>query len=215
MTLELHGRVQRGDLELDIDLSIEPGLTTVAGGNGAGKTSLLRTIAGLEALDAGSLAIDDTVLDDASATGFTPAHARDVALLFQDHRLFAHLSALDNVAFGLRRRGMAKVEARAAAGDALALVHMDALADRRPPALSLGQQQRVAIARTLATGAGTVLLDEPLAAIDDAGRAHLREQLGRIDATYVIWVTHDPGDAAATRQRVSADRGVVRKTPPS
>lgn len=212
MTIELHGHVHRGDLELDIDLSLEPGLTTVAGGNGAGKTTLLRTIAGLEALDGGSLAIDGSALDDASPSGFVAAHDRDVALLFQDHRLFPHLDALDNVAFAARRRGVARAAARRAARDALAAVEMVDLATRRPESLSLGQRQRVAIARTLAAGARTVLLDEPFAAIDDVGRTTLRDALRTFDATYVIWVTHDPTDASAAPQRVSAEDGAVRKT---
>lgn len=212
MTIELHGQVHRGDLELDISLSLEPGLTTVAGGNGAGKTTLLRTIAGLEVLDGGSLAIDGSLLDDASRAGFVAAHDRDIALLFQDHRLFPHLDALDNVAFAARRRGIARVAARRAAQDALATVEMADLGTRRPDSLSLGQRQRVAIARTLAAGARTVLLDEPLAAVDDDGRTTLRDALRTFDAAYIIWVTHDPADASAAPQRVSAQNGAVRKT---
>ncbi|MDW3219550.1 MAG: ATP-binding cassette domain-containing protein [Acidimicrobiales bacterium] len=212
MTIELHGHVRRGDLALDIDLSLEPGLTTVAGGNGAGKTTLLRTLAGLEALDGGSLVIDGRVLDDASRSGFVAAHDRDVALLFQDHRLFPHLDALDNVAFAARRRGVARATARRAARDALAAVEMADFGSRRPDSLSLGQRQRVAIARTLAAGAGTVLLDEPLAAVDDAGRTTLRDALRSFDATNIVWVTHDPVDAAGAPQRVSAGNGTVRKT---
>ena len=212
MSLELRGRVRRGELDLDIDIRLEPGLTTVAGGNGAGKTTLLRTIAGLEALDGGTLAIDDLVLDDASRAGFVPAHERDVALLFQDHRLFPHLDVRDNVAFAARRRGATRAAARAGADTALAVVDMAAHADRRAAALSLGQRQRVAIARTLAADTRTVLLDEPLAAIDEIGRNALRERFRQIEARYVIWVTHDPDDAGIAGQRVSADGGFVRKT---
>lgn len=212
MTLELHGRIRRGDLDLDVDLTLRPGLTTVAGGNGAGKSTLLRAIAGLEALDEGTLAVDDDVLDDATRAGFVPAHERDVALLFQDHRLFPHLDARDNVAFAARRRGASRAAARDAADAALALVEMADLGDRRPVSLSLGQRQRVAIARTLAVGARTVLLDEPLAAVDDPGRTALRQRFGEIDARYVVWVTHDAADADRADQRVSADGGRVRKT---
>ena len=212
MTIELHGSTRRGDLHLDLDLSLAPGLTTITGPNGAGKSTLLRLLAGLEALDAGTLRIDGQVLDDPARGGFVPAHERPVALLFQDHRLFPHLDATDNVAFVLRRRGVARPSARATAH-----LHLDAvgMADQhraRPDALSLGQRQRVALARTLASGAPVVLLDEPLAAVDEGGRDELRRLLVDADVDHVLWVTHDPADADRAPQRVSVADGRVRPT---
>lgn len=211
MTIELHGTVRRGDLALAIDLSVAEGLTTVAGANGAGKTTLLRVLSGLEALDAGTLAIDGRVLDDPARGVFVAAHERDVAMLFQDHRLFPHLDVLDNVAFAGRRRGHTRAEARADAARHLDAVGMAPHHRSRPEALSLGQRQRVALARTLAAERAVVLLDEPLAAVDDPGRDELRRLLTSVAADHVLWVTHDPADAESADRRVTVADGRVRQ----
>ena len=212
MTLDLTGRVARGDLTLDIDLHLSAGLTSITGANGSGKTTLLRVIAGFERLDAGELTIDGEVIDTSGAGPISAAHERPVTMMFQDHRLFDHLSAVDNVAFAARRRRTPRAEARQTAMSHLEAVGMASLADARPRALSLGQRQRVALARTLAAPTRVALLDEPFAAIDESGRAAVRALLPAVDATYVLWVTHDPADATVATQHVSVDRGVVRQT---
>jgi molybdate transport system ATP-binding protein len=209
-SITISGQMQRGDLSLQLDLSLEAGLTMITGANGAGKTGLLRLIAGLERLDAGRLAIDRHTMDDAART-FVPPHHRSIAYVFQDHRLFPHLSALDNVAFPLRRRGVKKVAASAQAQNHLANVGLSEQASHRPTQLSVGQQQRVALARALATPANILLLDEPLAATDEESRRTLRELIINAPHSTVLWVTHDPVDADRGDLRITVDDGCVKQ----
>jgi molybdate transport system ATP-binding protein len=210
--ISLHGHVLRGALRLDFDLDIEPGVSFVVGPNGAGKTTLLRVLAGLEALDDGELVIDGETVDRPADGRFVAAHRRPVAMAFQDHRLFPHLTVLDNVAFPARRRGTARHDARAAARPHLESVGIGDIARRRPRELSVGQQQRTAIARALATPAALLLLDEPLAAIDDASRTLIRSRLHAATHPTIVWVSHDPTDVGADSRRISVDGGFVRQT---
>lgn len=186
-----------------VDLTIAPGVTAIVGANGAGKTSLLRVIAGLDALTEGALVVGDTVLDQPAQRHFVAAEQRDVAYAFQEPRLFPHLSVLDNLAYPLRRQGRSVTVARddaAGIGDRLGLGPVLAA---RPRDLSGGQAQRVNIGRALAVGAGTLLLDEPLASIDDASRHELRERLRSAAASRVVWVTHDPADLLQADEVIS------------
>ena len=193
MTIEIEGRLTRGDWVLDLDrFRGRAGVTAVIGPNGSGKTSALRLIAGLEALDEGSLRIGDDVLDEPSTARFRPAHERAVALVFQDHRLFGHLRAIDDVAFPLRRRGIDRRVARRRAHDLLELVGMAGHTGSRPDQLSGGQRQRVALARALAADPNVLLLDEPLASVDETSRRDLHHVLADGVAPYVILVSHDP-----------------------
>jgi len=211
MTIRIDGTVHRGDLTLQLDLTIDAGRTAVIGPNGAGKTTLLRLIAGLEALDSGVVRIRDQVVDD--GTRFVPAHERSTAVVFQEHRLFPHLKAADNVAFPLRRQGIDRVAATARATDALALVGMEAHADRRPSQLSGGQRQRIAIARALVARPDVLLLDEPLASIDDESRSAIRQCLMDAPSPIVVWVSHDPADTLEADSLMSLTNGVVSQTP--
>jgi molybdate transport system ATP-binding protein len=155
----------------------------------------------------GCIRLGDAVLDDPGAGVFVPPAARAVGYVPQDHVLFPHLSALDNVAFGLRARGASRSAARVAAADWLARLGLAERADARPPALSGGEAQRVALARALAVEPQLLLLDEPLAALDARTRPHVRAELRRHLAAFGgarLLVTHDPVDAA-----VLADRLVV------
>jgi molybdate transport system ATP-binding protein len=181
-------------------------VVAVVGPNGAGKTTLLRALAGLVRIDRGRIALGDRVLDDAPTGVHLPAEERPVAVVFQDFLLFPHLSALDNVAYGLRARGAARSAARRDAAAWLARVGLDpAHAESRPGGLSGGQAQRVALARALATEPALLLLDEPLSAVDAGAKGQLRrllrEQLAGSPAVRLV-VTHDPVDAMALADRL-------------
>lgn len=206
MSLQLDFTVRRADFSLRVETTIDAGRTVaVIGANGAGKTTLLKSIAGLVAVDEGRIDVDDRVLDAADDDVFVVPERRDVGFVFQDYLLFDHLSMLENVAFGLRARGVRKAEAHARAHDMIASVGLSDLVDRRPPELSGGQRQRVALMRALVTRPRVLLLDEPLAAIDPAARAELRaslvERIDEFDGVTLV-VTHDPADVAAMAERV-------------
>ena len=192
--IEVHGVVKREDFTLSLNVAFNQERTAVIGPNGAGKTTLLRLIAGLERLKTGELKIDGQVVDNGEST-FTAAHQRSVAVAFQDHRLFGHLRIIDNVAYPLRRTGLKRAAARDQAARYLASVGLTEVAMSRPAQLSGGQRQRASIARALATPAQVLLLDEPLASVDDQSRKPLRDLLISTEHRTVVWVTHDPNDA--------------------
>ncbi len=197
---------------LDADLEAAPGqVVAVIGPNGAGKTTLLRALAGLVAMD-GSVEV-------AGESWTSPprlVRERRLGYVFQDQSLFPHLSALDNVAFGLRARGTARRDADAAARTWLERFGLGDLAGRRPRELSGGQAQRVAIARALAPAPALLLLDEPFAGLDVGVAASLRVELARHLAEYdgiVLLVTHDAIDALTLADRVLVlDEGTVAQT---
>ena len=195
-----------GDFRLDAALRVEAGeVVAILGPNGSGKTTMLRLLAGLLALDGGHVALDEVVLDDPARRVFVVPERRPVSVVFQDYLLFPHLSALDNVAFGLRARGLAKARARA---DARVWLERLGLGDRSadtPRHLSGGQAQRVALARALAPNPRLLLLDEPFAALDAGTRTTVRRDVRRhLDdfAGATVLVTHDPLDAIALASRV-------------
>jgi molybdate transport system ATP-binding protein len=200
-----------GGLDLDITLEVdETAVVAVVGPNGAGKTTLVRALAGLLAIERGRIVIDGTVVEDPAAGIRVAPEGREVAVVFQEHRLFANLTALENVAFGLRATGTPKAEARAAAAVWLARVGLAEMAKSRPRELSGGQAQRVALARALATEPAVLLLDEPLAAVDASARAELRhvvrEELQRYAGARLV-ITHDPVEAAALADRLVVIEG--------
>lgn len=201
--LVLDGRLHRGDLDLRVELTIGPGITALIAPNGAGKTSLLRVIAGLDRLTSGELTLGDQVLDRPSEPQFMAPEARDIAYAFQEPRLFPHLSVLDNVAYPRRRRGRSNADARDDARRVAASLALGDLVDLRPRDLSGGQAQRVNVARALAAEASTLLLDEPLASIDEESRDSLRRRLRTSDAERVVWVTHDPSDLSHADRVIS------------
>ncbi|GAA1734138.1 ABC transporter ATP-binding protein [Luedemannella helvata] len=198
--------VRRGTFALSASLDVAAGeVVALLGPNGAGKSTALRSLAGLLALDSGSIVVDGAVWDAPAADVFVPARARSVGVVFQDYLLFPHLSALDNVAFGLRTRGLSTRAARAAATRWLDRFGLGPLGGRRPARLSGGQAQRVALARALAPHPRLLLLDEPLAALDAATRqevrADLRHHLASPERATVV-VTHDPLDAMVLADRI-------------
>ncbi len=164
------------------------------GPSGCGKTSTLRMIAGHESISDG-----DVLIQGANVTGLPPIK-RGTAMMFQNYALFPHLSCADNVAFSLKMRGVAKAERIRRAKDFLALVHMEAFAERLPAQLSGGQQQRIALARALVSQPRVLLLDEPLSALDPFLRIRVREELKRLQRELgitFIHVTHSQDEAMA------------------
>lgn len=211
MTLKAEIGLALGTLDMSVSLDVAAGTTVaVVGPNGAGKTTLVRALAGLEALQRGKVVIDGRVVEDTEAKIRVPAEKRNVGVVFQEHRLFANLSVLENVAFGLRAGGTPKKAARASARKALEQVGLAETVAFRPRELSGGQAQRVALARALVTEPTLLLLDEPLAAVDLAARAELRhllrEELSRYPGTRLL-VTHDPLEAAALAQHLVVIEG--------
>ncbi|MBR0683455.1 ABC transporter ATP-binding protein [Roseomonas eburnea] len=189
-------------LALDaLDLEIAEGeFFALLGGSGSGKSTLLRIIAGFEAPDSGRLLLDG---HDIAAT---PPWARPVNMMFQSYALFPHMSVADNVAYGLRRAGVARGDIAARTASALAMVGLDGFERRRPHQLSGGQKQRVALARSLVMRPRLLLLDEPLGALD----AGLRERTGfelralqRETGAAFVMVTHDQEEALALADRVA------------
>ena len=192
-------RLDRGSLALDTTLAVAPGtVLALLGPNGAGKSTALQLLAGLVPLDDGSVELGGRVLDRPADGTFVAPADREVGVVFQDYLLFPHLSALENVAFGLRARGVRARSARRTALEWLERMELAGSADLRPGALSGGQAQRVALARALATGPRLLLLDEPLAALDAGTRMQVRSDLRHHLADYTgctVLVTHDPLDA--------------------
>ncbi len=176
----------------DVDLDLAPGrLTAVLGPSGAGKSTLLRALAGLETIDAGQITSGTRLLSDARA--MVPPEKRGIGIVFQDGALFPHLTALENVAFGLKGK-----QRRSRASDMLAALGLTSRARAYPHQLSGGEQQRVALARALAPAPGVILLDEPFSSLDEGLRRSVREGAAsalREAGTAALLVTHDPNEA--------------------
>jgi molybdate transport system ATP-binding protein len=221
VTLAARCRVARGEFVLDAELQVADGeLCVLVGPNGAGKSTLLRALAGLLPIDDGQIRIGDNVVDDPAHNVFVPPEGRSVGVVFQDYLLFPHLSALDNVAFGLRERGVRKAAARAHAAELLERVGLREKRDLRPAALSGGQAQRVALARALAIEPALLLLDEPLAALDVQHRVGVRRDLRVALSSFAgarVLVTHDPVDALSLADRICIlQQGrIVQEGPPA
>lgn len=196
MKLTVDGTVHRGDWSRTFDhLVIDGGVTAVTGPNGTGKTTLLRLLAGLEAMDSGSVRFGSSVVDEPESSTFIECRHRSVSMVFQDLRLFHHFRVIDNVAFPMRRRGASRHDSRQRAVAHLRAVGVADLTQSKPADLSGGQMQRVAIARALATDARVLLLDEPLASIDESSKPALRDLIANSAFESVVWVTHDESDS--------------------
>lgn len=174
-------------------------LLTLLGPSGCGKTTLLRIIAGITTADTGQVSIDNCRIDQ-----LTPER-RNIGMVFQSYALFPHMTVFDNVAFGLRMRGVKRMKASQRVGRALELVDLAAYAERYPKQLSGGQQQRVALARALVIEPQVLLLDEPLSNLDAKLRETLREDLRSLQqalGTTSIYVTHDQAEAMALADEI-------------
>ncbi|MEU6948901.1 ABC transporter ATP-binding protein [Streptomyces sp. NPDC046316] len=188
-----------------LDLDVAPGeLLALLGPSGCGKTTALRVLAGFERPDEGQVLLDGEDIVP------VPANRRDTAMVFQSYSLFPHLTAADNVAFGLRMRKVRAAERRARAAELLELVGLAGHGDRFPHQLSGGQQQRVALARALALRPRLLLLDEPLSALDARVRVTLREEIRRLQLELgitTVFVTHDQEEALSMADRVAVMNG--------
>jgi len=193
-----------------IDLEIPAGgFFSLLGPSGCGKTTTLRMIAGFEEPTSGQ------VLLDGKDIVRTPPSKRPVNTVFQSYALFPHLRVFDNVAFGLRRAGVARDEVRRRVGEALELVQLSGYARRKPAQLSGGQQQRVALARALILKPAVLLLDEPLGALDAKLRRQLQVELKQLQAQVgitFVYVTHDQEEALTMSDRIAVvNRGRIEQ----
>lgn len=186
-------------LDLEVSLSADPGRPLVlVGESGTGKSTVLNLLAGLVTPDRGRIQVDGDSYFDSVRSLNVPAHRRSIGYVFQDFNLLPHLTAAENVAFGLRARGLARREARRRAREALESVGLSDADGTKPDRLSGGQQQRVALARALVIRPQILLLDEPLSAVDLSNRRKLRGEIRELLAQltcYSIVVTHSPFEA--------------------
>jgi molybdate transport system ATP-binding protein len=204
--LVVNAEVTRGGFTLAVSMAAAPGeVVGILGPNGAGKSTLLSAVAGLTPVSSGRITLAGRVMDDASSGEFVETADRPVGFVFQNYRLFPHLTVADNVAFSPRARGMKRAAAEAAAAHWLARLGLTELADRKPGGLSGGQAQRVALGRALAGQPQLLLLDEPLSALDAGTRLDVQAELKRHLADFAgpsLLVTHDPLEALVLADRV-------------
>jgi ABC-type Fe3+/spermidine/putrescine transport system ATPase subunit len=192
----------------DVSIAIRPGeFYTLLGPSGCGKTTLLRLLAGFITPDTGRIVVDDEPIDA------VPPWKRNLGMVFQHYALWPHLSVFENVAFGLRERGVRGEALTGKVAAALGQVGLAGFEPRRPSQLSGGQQQRVALARTLVVQPRLLLLDEPLSNLDAVLRAQMRLELGRLHRDVgitTLYVTHDQAEALALSSRIAVlDHGRV------
>ncbi len=200
-------RLGGAEILKDVSVTVAPGqVAALLGPSGSGKTTLLRAIAGLEVPHAGSIGIGDTVFFDAARGVDLPAEKRGLGLVFQSYALWPHRTVFDNVAYGLKLRGVPQAEIKARVDKALSQIGLGHLGRRYPHQLSGGQQQRVAIARALVYEPPVILLDEPLSNLDAKLREEARAWLRTLIVTLglsAICVTHDQVEAMAIADRIT------------
>lgn len=198
---EISKRYGSEDVLDKVRLDIDGGeFLTLLGASGSGKSTLLNIVAGFTKPSHGSVQIDGRDLTR------VPPHKRDLGMVFQNYALFPHLTVAANVAFPLKRHKVPRAQIKDKVRDALALVRLTDLGDRKPDQLSGGQQQRVALARALVFGPRVLLMDEPLGALDKVLREQLQEEIRRLHrelAITVVFVTHDQDEALALSDRIA------------
>lgn len=206
--LEVRGlSVEYGDVVAlrDVDLTVSAGeVLALLGPSGSGKSTLLHAVAGFLAPSAGEILLNGRLVGSPRRT--EPPERRDVAVVFQSYALWPHMSALDTVAYPLRRRGESRTRAREEARGILERLHVAHLADRRPAELSGGEQQRIGLARALARQASLYLFDEPTAHLDTHVRSVFLEELlfrQRASGAAALYATHDADEALGLADRVA------------
>ena len=184
-----------------VSLDIQEGeFFTLLGPSGCGKTTLLRMIAGFNSIEGGDFYFGEKRIND------VPAHKRDIGMVFQNYAIFPHLTVRENVAYGLKARKMAAKEIKPKVDEALELVQISHLADRKPNELSGGQQQRVALARAFVIEPSVLLMDEPLSNLDAKLRVQMRSVIKKLQRRLgitTIYVTHDQEKALAISDRIA------------
>ncbi|WP_242612482.1 ABC transporter ATP-binding protein [Corticibacter populi] len=185
----------------DISLKIQRGeFLTLLGPSGCGKTTLLNLIAGFAQADTGEIFIDGQLVTD------LPPHERHIGIVFQNYALFPHMNVERNIGYGLRMRGVPASQIAQRVKDAMALVKLDGLGQRKPRELSGGQQQRVALARALVIEPKVLLLDEPFSALDKSLRGSMQVEIREIQrklGVTTVFVTHDQGEALSMSDRIA------------
>ena len=188
------------------DLHVASGaFVSLLGASGCGKTTALRLVAGLETPDAGRITVGERVVCDVAKGVFVAPEARRIGMVFQSYAVWPHMTVLENVAYPLRVRGVARAEREAETRRILEIVGLDGLEARRPAQLSGGQQQRVALARGLIMQPDVLLLDEPLSNLDAKLRLKMRRDIRSIQQATgftVLYVTHDQEEALAISDRL-------------
>ena len=211
--LSVRAALTLGDLDLDLQFEVPAGITILFGRSGAGKSTTLDLIAGLRRPFRGEIACDgDLWFSDAAPDQTTPAHRRRVALVFQSLALFPHLTALENVAYGIDR-GLSAPVRRGRAAAMLSRMKVAHVIDRKPASFSGGEAQRVALARACAMQPRVLLLDEPFNALEESLRrelgAALREVVAELEIPSIL-VTHDRNEARELGARaIVLERGRV------
>jgi molybdate transport system ATP-binding protein len=193
-----------GSFLLDVTFVADRGITILFGKSGAGKTTTLRAIAGIVKPDEGRILIGSTVCFDSDAGIDLSIQARRVGYVFQDYALFPHLTAEQNVAYGIKQSGNRQSQLERAR-ELLTLFKLDHAMQRYPRKMSGGEQQRTALARALASDPAVVLLDEPLSAVDAETRKHLLDEIASVQERVripFIYVTHNTTEAARLGSRV-------------
>lgn len=184
-----------------VSLDIQEGeFFTLLGPSGCGKTTLLRMIAGFNSIEGGDFYFGEKRIND------VPAHKRDIGMVFQNYAIFPHLTVRENVAYGLKARKMSAKEIKPKVDEALELVQISHLADRKPNELSGGQQQRVALARAFVIEPSVLLMDEPLSNLDAKLRVQMRSVIKKLQRRLgitTIYVTHDQEEALAISDRIA------------
>lgn len=196
MTLEVRLALRRGDFTMDVAMRVPAiGAIALCGPSGCGKTTLLRCLAGLDRHPGATVRVGDQVWQDGDR--FVPPHQRALGYVFQETSLFAHLSVADNVAFGWKR--LAPGDRRVSREDAVALLGIQHLLQRKPDSLSAGEKQRVAIARAVASSPQLLLMDEPLASLDDTSKRDILPFLDSLCAQLsvpLVYVSHSTDEVA-------------------
>jgi multiple sugar transport system ATP-binding protein len=202
---KVYGDGTRAVQELDLDIA-DGEFVVFVGPSGCGKTSALRMIAGLEEISGGVVRVGDEVVND------LPPKARDMAMIFQNYALYPHMNVFQNMAFGLKMRGIDKAEISRRVRDAAQILGLSEVLSKRPRHLSGGQRQRVAMGRAIVREPVAFLMDEPLSNLDAKLRVQMRAEIARIQrdlAVTTIYVTHDQSEAMTLGDRVCVLRGGV------